>query len=36
MEPQQASEAVLKQSVDISLDNPTVKGFLATFFVLLC
>lgn len=26
MEPQKASEAVLKKSVDISSENPTVKG----------
>lgn len=26
MEPQKAAEAVLKKSVDISLENPTVKG----------
>lgn len=26
MEPQQASEAVLKKSIDISADNPEVKG----------
>lgn len=26
MEPQKASEAVLKKSVDISLENPIVKG----------
>lgn len=27
MEPQQASEAVLKKSIDISKENPTVKGY---------
>lgn len=32
MEPKQASEAVLKQSIDISLDNPTVKGLV--YFLL--
>jgi hypothetical protein len=26
MEPQKASEAVLKKSLDISTENPTVKG----------
>jgi len=35
MEPQQASEAVLKKSIDISKENPTVKGSTNIIYLLI-
>jgi len=32
MEPQKASDAVLKKSLDISTENPTVKGSMTIMY----